>query len=161
MATIKMTGLKELEAKLAALPVVLREKAIGEAVYEGARIMADTVRQELETVPTDNRFGTPENPTRGPKQLQLAALSDSLGITPMRDDKGFFNVKIGFDGYSNLKSKRWPKGQPNQMVARAVESGTSFMRANPFMKKAVSRGRREAEAAMKKIIDKAIDDAMK
>lgn len=43
------------------------------------------------------------------------------------------------------------------MVARAVESGTSFMEANPVVKKSVARSRKKAEKAMEQVINGEID----
>ena len=84
----------------------------------------------------------------GPNQYQKKGLEDSFGIAPIRNDNGFVNVKLGFDGYNGLKTKRWPNGQPNQMIARSVERGTSWMKANPFMKRALRKARKQAQEAM-------------
>ena len=59
------------------------------------------------------------------------------------------NVKIGYDGYNNIVTERWPQGQPNMMIARAAESGTTFMQAQYFMERAV----RSATPAVEKAIE--------
>ena len=78
-----------------------------------------------------------------------------------KDNDGMYNVKIGFDGYNNIRSKRWPQGQPNQMVARAIESGTSWMSKNRFVGKAVSRVKKQTLAAMQKRAESEINKIMK
>ena len=88
-------------------------------------------------------------------------LADSLGIASMQDDgTGYLNVKIGFDGYNGIKTQRWPNGQPNQMVARSVESGTTWMKKNPFVRKAVTASRKRALEYMKDSVDRSIEEIM-
>lgn len=140
MAKIQVKLGDEYLAKINKLSLVTRDQVCGRAVYAGAAVAADAVRDEIKSLPTDNRFVKGGDKLTGPGERQKQGLLDSLGVTPMSDDgRGFLNVKIGFDGYNKIKTKRWPKGQPNQMVARAVERGTSFMMQNPFMKRAVSK----------------------
>ena len=136
------------------------EEIIGAAIYEGAAVVMKEVVGAIEGLSTDNRFGTAENPTSGPNSYQKEGLRQSVGIAPMRNDGGFRNVKIGFDGYNGLHTKTWPSGQPNAMVARAVESGTSFMRKQPFMRKAEQTAKSKCERAMEQAIDKAIAKTM-
>lgn len=163
MATIQMKGLDEYLVKLNRLEQASKEEICGQAIYEGAGIVADAIREELDWgVDTDERFGTPENPTAGPRAIQKDGLSRSLGISSMRDDgKGFLNVKIGFDGYNRVVTKKWPQGQPNQMVARSVESGTSWMKKTPFVKKAATQSRKKALSAMSKSVRESIEKIMK
>lgn len=137
------------------------EKIIGKAIYKGAGIVAKTVRGAVDSLATDNSFGTAENPTSGPSTIQKIGLQNSLGIAKLRNDNGFRNVKIGFDGYNNVKTKRWPQGQPNSMVARSVESGTSWMSKQPFMRKAEQSARRPCEEAMSEVVDLEIKKIMK
>ena len=47
------------------------------------------------------------------------------------------------------------------MIARSIERGTSFMTANPFMKRAVSKTRKRAQEAMKKAAEREIEKIMK
>ena len=148
--------------RLSKLEVLSRTGICGGAIYAAASIVTDSIRQELTAIPTDEGYGTTANPAAGPKAIQKEGLSRSLGIAKMQDDgTGYLNVKIGFDGYNRVKTARWPKGQPNQMVARSVESGTSWMKKNPFVKRAVSRSRRRALEAMRNHVDKSISEIMK
>lgn len=147
---------------LSNLSARLKDGVIGPAIYEGAAIVADAVHAEIKSLPTDEYWGSPERPKTGPTKVQKKGLHESLGIASMQDDgKGFLNVKIGFDGYNEVKTKNWPNGQPNQMVARAVESGTSFMEAHPFVKTAVQKSRKAAVAEMAKTVDEEIEKIMK
>lgn len=162
MAKITYTGIDGTMARLDALELGVRDQIICRMVYDGADIVADAVREEIERLPTSQHkgkpwFGRPGYLARGPSEEQKKGLLDSLGVSPMRNDEGFLNVSIGFDGYNRVTSKRWPRGEPNQMVARAVARGTSFMEANPFFKAAVNKTRSKAKSAMKKTAEKAIE----
>ncbi|MCC2258941.1 hypothetical protein AAAT94_07620 [Intestinimonas aquisgranensis] len=162
MATIQFKRGDEYILKLAKLEAELKDQVLGEAIYGAAGIVADEIRQSLEQVPTDESFGTSSAPTSGPRKKQVEGLMDSLGIASMQDDgTGYLNVKIGFDGYNDIVTQRWPRGQPNQMVARSVESGTTWMKKNGFVRKAVASSRKRAVEFMKRTVDKAIEKIMK
>ena len=136
------------------------EKVIGSAIYNGAGVVMKAVKSGVEGIATDNRFGTAENPVSGPTTIQKIGLQHALGIAKMRNDNGFWNVKIGFDGYNNVKTKRWPSGQPNAMVARSIESGTSWMQKQSFMRKAEQSARSQCEKVMSETVDKEIQKIM-
>lgn len=121
------------------------EDIVASSIYEGAKVVADAVRTQMNGIRSD---GPSEYETRR-RMVQIRGLKESMGISPMRNDNGFINVKIGFDGYNEL-------GQPNAMIARVFESGTSFSSKQPFVKRAVSRARKMAEETMKATIDEKI-----
>ena len=137
------------------------DEIIGKAIYQGAAVVMKSVASAIEGIQTDTRYGTPENKTIGPNPYQKEGLRQSVGIAKLRKDGSFWNVKIGFDGYNGLKTKTWPNGQPNAMVARSVESGTSWMQKQPFMRKAESSSRVRCEEAMAKEIDKQLTQRIK
>jgi len=164
MAKITFTGVEGTMARLNALEVSLKDQVIGKMVYNGASIVADAVRDEIERLPTSQHkgkrwFGRPGHLARGPSEEQKKGLLASLGVSPMRDDNGFLNVSIGFDGYNQVRTRRWPNGEPNQMVARSVARGTSFMEANPFFKASVEKTRTKAKRAMKETAEKVLKNA--
>lgn len=160
MATISFKGGDEYLLKISQLEAALKDEICGTAIYGAAGIVADEIRSQLETVPTDESYGTASEPTRGPKTAQKEALLDALGISSMEEKDGYFDVKIGFDGYNGITTKRWPHGQPNQMVARSIERGTSWMKANAFVKRAAAATRKRALEFMKNSVDVSIRKIM-
>ena len=93
MATIQFKKGDDYLFKLSQLDLLSKEEICGGAIYAGAAIVADSIRNELDAIPTDESFGTREHPAEGPKAIQKEGLSRSLGISSMRDDgKGFLNV---------------------------------------------------------------------
>ena len=139
------------------------EEMIGKVIYQGAGVVFKSVQQAVEGINTDDshEFGTSDNPMKGPTSIQKEGLKHSLGIAKMRNDGGFWNVKIGFDGYNYVKTKTWPKGQPNAMVARSIESGTSWMTKQPFMRKAETSAKGRCEQAMADAINKELTKIVK
>ena len=68
--------------------------------------------------------------------------------------------KLGFDGYNDDKTDDWPRGKPNVMIARAIESGTSWSDKHPFFNKALQASRKRAEERMKEVMEREIQTAM-
>ena len=160
MATISFKNGDEYLGKIAKLDAALKDEICGAAIYGAAGIVADEIRSQLKAVPTDEGYGTASEPTRGPKAGQKEGLLDALGISSMEEKSGYYDVKIGFDGYNGIKTKRWPNGQPNQMVAPSIERGTSRMKANAFVKKAMAATRKRALEFMKHSVDESIRKIM-
>lgn len=162
MATIKFPGLAEYERKLSRLGKAVKDEIAGKAIYAGADIVADEVRHGIESLPIVTGYGTPEHPLPGGvTSAQKQGLLDGFGIAPLRDDRGYLNVKLGFDGYNRTKTKQFPGGQPNQLIARGVESGTSWKQKHPFIRPAVAKSRKRAEAKMAEVLDAEIEKLMK
>lgn len=161
MATIQFKKGDEYLIKISRLAAASKEQVCGKAIYGAADIVANEIRNQLINVPTDEKYGTESDMANGPRKIQKKGLYDSLGIASMQtDSNGDMNVKIGFDGYNEVKTKAFPNGQPNQMVARSVERGTSFMKANAFVKKAVSASKENALNKIKSTVDEEIKKIM-
>ena len=160
MAKLTFRGLEEYELRISRLGKET-ERIAGEAIYEGAGIVADAVKANIQALPVVTGYGTSEHPLPGGvTAVQKAGLIEGFGISTMQNEGGYFNVKLGFDGYNRTKTKKYPQGQPNQLVARGVESGTSWKQAHPFVKSAVSKSRKQAEKAMADKLDEEIEKIM-
>ena len=105
------------------------------AIYEGANIIADKIKSNLDGVLSPEATG------------ELVA---SFGVTPIeKDSSGNFNAKIGFDGYDS-------KGVANQLKARVLESGSSNQQKRPFVRPAVNATKKQAVARMGEIVNEEI-----
>lgn len=156
MAKITFPGLNDYELMISRLSKNAADIA-GRAIYTGAGIVADEIKSGIQSLPIVRGYGTAENPLPGGvTQPQKQGLLDGLGIAPLQDDGGYLNVKIGFDGYNRTKTEKYPQGQPNQLVARGVESGVSWKQKHPFVRPAVNRSRKRAETAMAEALDEEI-----
>lgn len=124
------------------------EKAAAAAVYDGASIVADEMRKGIENLPVQSEFVSPGRMRTGLQPEAKQGLLDSFGISPMSTKGGAVDVRVGFDGYNKIKTKQFPKGLPNQLIAREAESGNSFTPAFHFVRKAINRSRKRAVEAM-------------
>ncbi len=160
MARIRFSKLHDYELFLSGMKKDMPDIA-GKAIYAGAKIIADEVKKNLNALNvTTDELAMAAYRKQEPTHLNERAkkgLIESFGTTKMEQDSGgLFNVKIGFDGYNDVKTKKYPKGQPNQLIARSVESGSTSTIKQPFMRKAVNATRKQAEDKMAEIIDEEI-----
>lgn len=133
-------------------------EAIRRAVYDGAKIVADQIKANIEALPVqETSFADHVN---GIKSIQKLGLLYGFGITKPRNDNGYINVKTGFDGYNKLQSKKYPKGQPNVMIARTFEGGNSFTQKHPFVGPAIRKTKTAAEMKMAQVIDQETSKVM-
>ena len=161
MAKITFPGLSDYELMISKLSKGVDDIA-GKAIYAGAGIVADAIKENIKALPIVRGYGTEKDPLPGGVTApQKAGLIDGMGISPMQDDGGYLNVKIGFDGYNATKTDKYPQGQPNQLVARGVESGTSWKKKSPFIRPAINASKQRAEDEMARILDQEIEKVMK
>lgn len=151
MATFQFKGVDELISQYKTLGDNARD-CIGKAIYNGADVVADAIRAEINGLKVTNQHGKGDLTS-----TQKKGLIDSFGIAKMQDDNGYFNVKLGFDGYNNQKTKKYPNGQPNAVIARSINSGTSFRKKNPFVDKATKANKAKCEEVMSKTVDEEIE----
>lgn len=148
MSSIKVEGLEEYLALLD-LNYKQLERICGRSIYPGAGLAYKECRRRIENLRTDDHlFKFAEQygrKRRGLTTRQKRGLLESLGIAQLRHVGGSLDVKLGFDGYNDIVSDRWDKGQPNAMIARNVNNGTSFMEAQPFMDQTIEAIRHTAE----------------
>lgn len=139
----------------------LSEPMIGKAIYQGAKLVADEVRKNIQGIPVAKKSKKNEYLTRGVTESQKKGLLDGFGIAKKANDGGYVHVKLGFDGYNDTKTEKYPSGQPNSMIARTIESGNSWHQKTPFIAPAVRSSQVKAEAAMKLSIDESIQQIMR
>lgn len=143
-------------------------ETLNKALYKGAGVMAEELKDQIEALPTvkdeynlkvyaNNKSGNRVDANYKLSVTQKKGLLKSLGIAPFDVKNGVVDTHIGFDGYNDIKTKKYPNGQPNMMIARIVESGSSYFTKKPFIRKAVRAGKAKTEEAMIKVIDEEIN----
>ena len=151
MANVKLTGFEKYETLLRNLEKSA-EGIAKRGVYEGAKVVADAVKAQISDISTEG----PSDYERKRREKQKEGLQKSLGIAPMRNDNGFVNTLVGFDDYNDIRTEKHPGGQPNAMVARIYNSGTSHNKKQPFFKKAINQSKEACKNAMELEVDKCI-----
>ena len=101
------------------------------SVYEGAGIVADAVREELQKALSGESTGD---------------LEASLGIQEIQDTGSRVETAVGFAGYDR-------KGVPNPLKARVINSGRSDTahKKTRFISKAIRRASVPASAKMSEV----------
>lgn len=160
MARMTISGFDEYIAKLEKLSQD-NSQTFDDVVKAGAGVIADAVRSNLQALPVNNGYAPPGELLQGVTSVQKAGLNAGLGISPLRKGGNVYDRKVGFDGYNGQKTKKYPNGQPNSVIARSVCSGTSFRAKNDFVGRAVRSKRSDAENKMAKKFDEAIEKLMR
>jgi hypothetical protein len=135
------------------------DEVIGKAVYEMAKVVADNVKANMMALPAVSNEANIATYKKGYSRLsepEKEGLIEGFGISPMRNDQGYVNVKLGFDGYNSVKTKKYPNGQPNVLIARVTESGSPYREKTGFIRKAVNASKKNAEDAGRITIEKEI-----
>ena len=163
MARIRFSRLDDYTLQLSRLAAHTEEIA-GKAIYAGADVITDAIRAKIEALhPSSDKAGLFAYQKKEPAPLTQTAkqgLLDGLRLTPMQNDAGFWNAKVGFDGYNNMPTRKYPNGQPNQLIARSLEFGSSIAQKHPFVRPAINASRKRAEAKMAEVLDKEIKKVM-
>ena len=140
------------------------------AVYEGAKVAADAINEAIDDITihslpdgakyyyikAEEKIGEEHVMLDGVTEEQAKGLHEGLGVAAMQKEDGSWNTKIGFDGYNGVKTKQYPKGQPNALIARSVESGSTIRNKTPFIAPAVRKIRKKSENAMQVAIEDSI-----
>lgn len=148
MAKANVKGTEDVSKMLVALGKA--GDAIGKmAVYDGAAVIADEIRKQINALPEQDfkylkdgeQFGviTPQD---------KEDLANSLGIDQIERAAEGIRTVVGFAGYGSHPTKKYPKGLPMPLLARAIESGSSVRAKRPFVRKAVNAKRKVAKQKM-------------
>ena len=143
------------------------EKVMKFSLYEGAKIAADELRVSVDNLGrVSDAAAIQAWMTLTPSIISVSqknGLRAGLGISKMKVGPHLkIRLKVGFSGYNEVITRRWPQGQPNVMIAASCEHGSSAMLAQPFIRPAYERcaGRikNEMEKTAKKEISKILDE---
>lgn len=136
MAGITLYGWDELEKGLQRMGSQKTVDGIAKrSIYEGAAVIADALGAAVDAVPKS------KNRAKGLTDRQARDLKASVGVSTMKNDGGVWNCAAGFDGYNEF-------GQPNVMLARAWEGGSSINPATHAFSGAVKAAKAKAQSAM-------------
>ena len=150
---MKVDGMAEISELLDKMD----EKAPGvasKALYEGAGIMADEIKKGAATIRTapfkwaSSQKGQTRLPSPEEKEIVMQA---GAGIAKFNKNGTEVDTSVGYRnaGYAQLKGKTVPIPK----IVNSINSGTSFMSKQPFVRKAASSGGKKAIAAMKEVIE--------
>ena len=143
---IQVEGMNELLSSMGKLPEKAA-KVAAEALYEGAGVVADQVSNAVQGIATEPFKYAKGGKTRKPSPEEKAiAAGAKHGVAKFRKNGVSVQTSVGYQnaGYAVLNGKTKPIPQ----IANAINSGTSFMQKQPFMRKAFSQSKGAATAAI-------------
>ena len=138
------------------------------SLYDAAALACDAIREGLDGLHVVSdaaaiqawKHGTPTYIC----YTQRMCLYYALGITSMKKRSGVWSVAVGFTnkdpvrGYNTIQTKRWPKGQPQIIIAAQCEHGDStVMLKQPFIRPAYERNKPEMQRLMKEAAQRWIE----
>jgi hypothetical protein len=154
---MKTEGMEELSDMLIQMGESASGVAAG-ALYEGAGLMADALNQGAKSIKTEpfHYVVFPGNITRlpSPEEKEIVVTA-AAGIAKFNKSGTEVDTSVGFrdSGYAELKGKMVPIPK----IVNAINSGTSFMRKQPFVRKSASKASPKVIAQMKKYIEAAFE----
>ena len=158
--TISTEGLDELSAMLAKLGDKAQDVASG-ALFDGAGVVADAMKAAVDSIacgPQQPKRRPPEKtPKRLPTPEEKAALVGKTGIAHFRKNGGEVNTLVGVTGnagYAMINGRK----KAVRLIARAINSGTSFMVKQPIFRRAASASIGAAQAAIVSKAEKMFED---
>ena len=105
MAKMSVQGLYEYALRLSNLSKNT-EQIVRQAVYEGAGVVADSIKSGLRQIPVDNGRGTEDRKLHGVTNRQKADLIDAFGLAPIENRDDYIQTKAGFSGYGTGWKRR-------------------------------------------------------
>ena len=151
----EVSGMETMIAQMGKLPDKGRGIA-AQGLYEGAGLMADAVSRAVHGIATEEfrytKFGT-----RLPSPEEKAIVEGARkGVAKFRKTKDNVNTSVGMQnaGYANLAGKT----KPIPLIVNAINSGTSFMKPQPFLRQALEQNAGAAAAAIESGIRSRLDE---
>ena len=144
---MKVEGLDELSEMISSVSENAEAVASG-ALFDGAAVAAKAFKTAVNSIKTQPfSEGRRQAHKRLPSPEEKAALMGKTGIAKFEKNGSEVNTTIGVStkaGYAMIGSK----AKPIPLIARAINSGTSFMKKQPVFRKAVNSAKGAASAAM-------------
>lgn len=144
--SIKVDGLNELIQQMGKVPENAA-KVASLALYDGAGVMADAVSKAVNGIVTEPFKYVTGGRKRKPSPEEKAIIQNARrGIAKFKRTGEGVNTSVGMQnsGYAELNGKT----KPIPLIANSINSGTSFMQKQPFLRKAFSQAKGRATAAI-------------
>lgn len=172
--SIEVNGFSELLHSMEKLPEKAADVA-ALALFEGAKVEADAVSRGVQGISTEPFKYAAGGKKRKPSPEEKAIVAQAQhGVAKFKKDANNVNTSVGFQnsGYgaiswnharTNTRTKykvgddgiakhasigKGVSSKPVPLIVNSINSGTSFMEKQPFLRKAFSQSKGAAEAAI-------------
>lgn len=154
--SLEVTGVEELLRKMEQMGEK-GEAAASVALYEGARVTADALSAAVQGIEAKRvKYPAPPGKKRMPSTEEKAVLEGAKhGVAKFRKGITKVDTSVGYQnsGYGQINGKTVPV----PLIANAINSGTSFMKKQPFIRKAISQSKGAAQAAIENKLREELD----
>lgn len=156
---MKETGMEEISKMLDQL----KEKApaiAAKALYDGAGVMSSAIKRNVDSIRTEKfHYAVWIQREVSPEEKDVVQAAKTAGVARFDKDGTEIQTSVGYSnsGYSTIKGRRIPI----PMIANSINSGTSFLRKQPFFRKAVNSGSKAAIKAMTEAIETEVKNMTK
>ena len=153
--TMKTEGMEELETMLKKLGDNAG-RAAATGLYEGAGVMAEEIKGSAANIRTAP-FHYAVFIQRQVSPEEKAVVQSGIGIARFDQGSDGVNTSVGYgrrSGYAMMAGRM----KPIPKIANAINSGTSFLKKQPFVRKAVDSGSPKASDAIVKKIEEKINE---
>ena len=154
--TISTEGLEELNRTLAQLGEKAQDVAKG-ALYDGAGIVADAFTSAVNRINTEPFKYARNGEMRLPSPEEKQALIGRVGIAKFKVTGGSVDTLIGITeagGYTMINGRK----KAVRLIARSINSGTSFMKKQPVFRQAKTMCEQAAVGAVAEKAEKMFDE---
>lgn len=157
--TLKVEGMDDIAAMLQKAGQAA-DGIAAQALYEGAGVVADAVSagaRGVSTSPFKYAKGWQRQPS--PEEKEALVSAGAAGIAKFQHTGNSVNTSVGYNrsGYANVNGKK----KPIAVIANSINSGTSFMRKQPFIRKAVSQSQGKATSVIENKVNEMVEKMMK
>ena len=154
--SINTAGLTEVSSLIAKLGDKAQDVAAG-SLYDGAAIVADAFTAAANSIRTEPFRYAYGNRKRLASPEEKAALVGKSGVAKFRKNGSEVDTLVGISGsagYADVAGK----AKAVRLIARSINSGTSFMVKQPVFRKAKSASQGAAKAAVIAKAEKMFDE---
>ena len=144
--TISTEGIGELGAMLARLGDKAQDVASG-ALFDGAGVVADAYTAAINSIQTAPFKYACNGEKRLPSPEEKAALLGKSGVAKFNKTGEEVNTLIGISGAAGYAEVAGHT-KAVRLIARSINSGTSFMNKQPVFRKAASQSSGAAKSAI-------------
>ena len=157
--TLKVEGMETITVALAKAGDAAPGIAAA-ALYEGAGVIADEISRQARGLETSRfRYANGWQRKPSPEEKEALVSAGAAGIAKFQQTGNSVNTSVGYgrSGYATVNGKT----KPVAVIANAINSGTSFMKKQPFIRKAVSQSKNKATEAITKKVEQMVSEIMK
>ena len=154
--SFQVDGLDQMIQKMGKVPQTAG-KIAAEALYEGAGVMADAVSRAVDGIATEPfKYAQGGKKRKASPEEKAILQSARHGVAKFRKNGLSVQTSVGMQnaGYADLNGKT----KPIPLIANSINSGTSFMQKQPFMRRAFSQTKGAAQSAIEAGIASRLDE---